>query len=355
MAVDELRNREGLSIEQIMLDQVQYYRDGLGVCTRVDCLLHAATEAARIFIFEQRIKQEQNAADRYAWDSQQDHYEDDYHYEMKGSCEERCMMEMSTVRFTDDQAMQAYMEDCMGMCHNEEKADEINLRDFAGHYENVAYEDHSKNDWHFVDLTPTEDGYKWTNDAGASWSLRLRPGQSNESRELWFNVGEDCPYYADGYTETKLVMRQGEFIIFGPGREPYVMQYAFEDGHEPHTGGEWEHSGTGDATKDEWGTHEEGKDGEWGTTDDPWAKEDGTTTDGAWGADGTTEGDWGKDEGQWGTNDGEWDTTKEDGTTGPAPEDGTFDDSTAPRRRLNEDGLPPPDDGTAPPEGGDPT
>jgi hypothetical protein len=88
-----------------------------------------------------------------------------------------------------------YMEDCMNTCHNEEKADEINLKDFAGHYENVAYEDHSKNDYHFVDLTPTRDGFKWSNDAGVSWSLHLRPGQSNESKEIWFEVGEDCPYF----------------------------------------------------------------------------------------------------------------------------------------------------------------
>jgi len=47
--------------------------------------------------------------------------------------------------------------------------------------------------------------------------------------EIYFDVSDECPYYHDGYTETKLVMRQGEFIIFGPGREPFVMQHPFED------------------------------------------------------------------------------------------------------------------------------
>jgi hypothetical protein len=51
-SVDEMRAKVGQSIEQIMLDQVTNYRDGLGACTTIECLLHAATESARIFIFE---------------------------------------------------------------------------------------------------------------------------------------------------------------------------------------------------------------------------------------------------------------------------------------------------------------
>jgi hypothetical protein len=52
-AVDDIRARQGQSIEQIMLDSVANQPDGLGPCTTVRCLLRSAGEAARIFIFEQ--------------------------------------------------------------------------------------------------------------------------------------------------------------------------------------------------------------------------------------------------------------------------------------------------------------
>jgi len=58
-AVDEVRANQGQSIEQIMLDMVQNQPDGLGPCTTVACLLNSSVEAARIFIMEQRMKQEQ--------------------------------------------------------------------------------------------------------------------------------------------------------------------------------------------------------------------------------------------------------------------------------------------------------
>ena len=58
-AVDNVRAKVGQSIEQIMLDVVQNQPDGLGPCTRVDCLLNSSMEAARIFIFEQQMRQEQ--------------------------------------------------------------------------------------------------------------------------------------------------------------------------------------------------------------------------------------------------------------------------------------------------------
>jgi hypothetical protein len=55
-AVDEMRERVGQSIEQIMLEQVNNQPDGLGPCTTVDCLLRASVEAARIFIFEKQMQ-----------------------------------------------------------------------------------------------------------------------------------------------------------------------------------------------------------------------------------------------------------------------------------------------------------
>jgi hypothetical protein len=51
-ALEEIRARVGQSIEQIMMDQIKDYKDGQGWCTRVDCLLEASVEAARIFVME---------------------------------------------------------------------------------------------------------------------------------------------------------------------------------------------------------------------------------------------------------------------------------------------------------------
>jgi hypothetical protein len=70
-----------------MIDQVVNYKDGLGACTTVACLLHAATDAARIFIFEQRMAQDMKKADLYAYDG--DFHDDhDDHYDMKATCQE---------------------------------------------------------------------------------------------------------------------------------------------------------------------------------------------------------------------------------------------------------------------------
>jgi hypothetical protein len=54
-AVEELRANTVRSIEQIMMDQVINYMDGLGPCTTVECLLSASVEAARIFILERQM------------------------------------------------------------------------------------------------------------------------------------------------------------------------------------------------------------------------------------------------------------------------------------------------------------
>lgn len=58
-AVDKVRENVGQSVEQIMLDVVQNQPDGLGACTTVECLLNASVEAARIYIFEMKMKHEE--------------------------------------------------------------------------------------------------------------------------------------------------------------------------------------------------------------------------------------------------------------------------------------------------------
>ena len=45
-------------------------------------------------------------------------------------------------------------------------------------------------------ISKEEDGvYKWTNRAGVTWTL-----YQEESGDNMLRVGEDCPYFDDGYT-----------------------------------------------------------------------------------------------------------------------------------------------------------
>lgn len=90
-AVDEMRERVGQSIEQIMLEQVNNQPDGLGPCTTVDCLLRASVEAARIFIFEKQMQQQNNDMNDYHGSGDHhdnyDNYDDNYEKGQKsGDC-----------------------------------------------------------------------------------------------------------------------------------------------------------------------------------------------------------------------------------------------------------------------------
>ena len=55
------------------------------------------------------------------------------------------------------------------------------------------------NGWHIARLT-TEDfvTFKWTNKAGASWTL-TQSASDKRGQPTQFNVGTDCQYYFDGY------------------------------------------------------------------------------------------------------------------------------------------------------------
>jgi len=96
------------------------------------------------------------------------------------------------------------------------------LERFGGQYENIMYAPKDMNDWHFVMLHPTKNGYTWENKAGVKWSLTLQRGQDFNSDELHFDVGEDCPYF-DTYKVAKLFQREGQTIIVGPGNEEYKL------------------------------------------------------------------------------------------------------------------------------------
>jgi hypothetical protein len=112
-AVDDIRARQGSSIEQIMLDMVANQPDGLGPCTRIDCLLNSAVEAARIFIFEQQdlhFQREEEKYNNYAGSNTKDGYHNDYDEDydkdygsgdVEAKCYNMCMGDMDKIGFTD--------------------------------------------------------------------------------------------------------------------------------------------------------------------------------------------------------------------------------------------------------------
>lgn len=58
MAFDEVRTRQGQSIESIMLDMIQNPLDGLGTCTTVECLLEASLRTAKLYIMDRQTQYE---------------------------------------------------------------------------------------------------------------------------------------------------------------------------------------------------------------------------------------------------------------------------------------------------------
>lgn len=89
------------------------------------------------------------------------------------------------------------------------------------------------NDWHIVKLT-TDDfqTFKWTNKAGVSWSLTPATHDAR-GQPTSFNVGQDCPYYKQGYKVAKVVYGpDGNLLgLTGPGDEPYqyVIDWSLAD------------------------------------------------------------------------------------------------------------------------------
>ena len=57
--------------------------------------------------------------------------------------------------------------------------------------------------------------------SGASWTLTFL--EQADAETLKFSVGEDCPYYNQGYTNTYLHINSSKGVeVEGPGNELYV-------------------------------------------------------------------------------------------------------------------------------------
>ena len=78
------------------------------------------------------------------------------------------------------------------------------------------------NDWHYVSIRGVKGSqdYIWENKAGAAWDITL-VGEENHG-SLRFKVGENCPYYRDGYTSASLFYSSTDGVeIEGPWKEMY--------------------------------------------------------------------------------------------------------------------------------------
>lgn len=95
--------------------------------------------------------------------------------------------------------------------------------------ENQMYmESGDMNDWHVVKLTSVDlKTFKWTNKAGVSWSLTIA-ARDHRGQPTSFNVGQDCPYFKNGYRTARVHFgNNGNLLgIDGPGHEPY--QYVID-------------------------------------------------------------------------------------------------------------------------------
>ena len=70
--------------------------------------------------------------------------------------------------------------------------------------------------YHFVEITKKSEGhYEWKNNDAVKWSLTHRMGEGN-----LVQVGQDCPYFEDGYTTAKF----NKTGILGPMNEFYTYQ-----------------------------------------------------------------------------------------------------------------------------------
>jgi hypothetical protein len=96
------------------------------------------------------------------------------------------------------------------------------LSEQKGSYVNVNYPEARRNDWHYVELTVSGYGFRWTNKAKRSWSLTLRGGQNLKSNVLYFDVSKDCPYYNKGYKTAKMTIEAHQTTLIGPGNESYI-------------------------------------------------------------------------------------------------------------------------------------
>ena len=82
-----------------------------------------------------------------------------------------------------------------------------------------------QNNWHFVEVVPpSNDGrsFTWRNKAGVEWDLY--PNYDNNTITS-FMVGDNCPYYTDGYTRAEVNYEDGQVVsIDGPYGERYIYK-----------------------------------------------------------------------------------------------------------------------------------
>jgi hypothetical protein len=95
------------------------------------------------------------------------------------------------------------------------------MMNIAGSYECHLYDEtEHKNDWHRVTIT-CEQGthFMWRNVAGVAWSLHPTADVHV------YRVGEDCPYFKDGYNEMNITITEGGCVgqVLGPHLEPYIV------------------------------------------------------------------------------------------------------------------------------------
>jgi len=91
---------------------------------------------------------------------------------------------------------------------------------FSGHFE---LSQGPFNDWHYVTVvSKSGNDYTWTNRAGFSWTITFQRKTHGNSNIYQFSVGEDCPYYAQGYTQGNLYTNSEDVEIEGPYLERYT-------------------------------------------------------------------------------------------------------------------------------------
>jgi len=101
----------------------------------------------------------------------------------------------------------------------------------VGNFENHDYDAEGKNDWHYVSISYNhfEDNYTWSNKAAVSWTLYPT------ERPHVLKVGEDCPYFKDGYE----ILEVNQMGVYGPGMEFYSKSES-----KPWLTGKFEHEKT---------------------------------------------------------------------------------------------------------------
>jgi len=110
------------------------------------------------------------------------------------------------------------------------------LMDISGDYECHMYDEtEHKNEWHHVTISINQDrtSFAWRNAAGAVWTL------FPTHDALVYRVGEDCPYFISGHTETLLEVDGSGTVanLLGPCGEPYTIKAAMaEPGLSVHAG-----------------------------------------------------------------------------------------------------------------------